>query len=234
MANKKERYVKKIIKEFTSKGWDTSSLMGRMKYENIINSESHYNKFKANVRKSRAYNREREQIKKEYTQIQKKFARNVNERNQRTYTKLLKQGLSPREARQTIMSAIEQNIPSGSILEKDIRGKVFQNKLISSLQHELELKWSDGSLKKIKGPFNRFYQEPFLKKHFQELERLAAKDPQQIRHMNILLDKFMGTIIPQAYGDRKGTSVEFKSPTSEFYMGLLDKLIYEYKVILKE
>ncbi len=44
----------------------------------------------------------------------------------------------------------------------------------------------------------------------------------------------MGDIIPQAYGDRKGKSVEFKAPTISFYMDLLDKLIHEYKTILKE
>lgn len=231
---KKERYVKKVFNEFIEKGWDTTKLLGRMKFSNVINNDKHFDKFKNNVKKERKYNKEREQIHKEYKTLQNRFEKNKDMQNEKIYQKLLNEGLKPREARQLLSIKINEDLPKSYILDKDIRGKLLSKKLLGALTDELEINFKGKGIRNIKAPLNRFYGEPRLRDKFAELEELSSKDKHQLRNINILMDKFMGDIIPQAYGDRKGTSVEFKAPTISFYMGLLDKLIHEYKTILKE
>ena len=61
IIEKRQKYVEGILKEFTSKGWDTTPLT-KAYNKNTLSTQKGYDKYKRVVAETRRYNKEREKV----------------------------------------------------------------------------------------------------------------------------------------------------------------------------
>lgn len=230
----REKQVRKILNEFTKKGYNVEKVFGR-NANNISKSKANYDKFIERTRQERSYQREREKTKLEMEQYRQRQEQRNTERLQKSlyemygddagmfYSKKDEYGININTVRKG----------KGAIQEK------VASKNIDMLTEEMEYTDKNGNKKGSGAFFKNTSEEYGVEEKLDELRELMKNDPNAMRNMSILTTYLYEKIIPMKYENQVIDGKEYPPQYSEhakaplkFFQETADKLLKKYKTLI--
>ena len=237
-VNQNVRYFNKVKKEFESKGWDFSKVLGRANPFTLVKNTRSMANFKERVKKERAYNKEREKIEKEAQKIWSRIRAKGAKRKKPIGGKidivkeLKKQGYSKRSINKLIDLMRKYDLKEYELLDKDKVSKTVAKNMIESLINEFEYE-QDGAKKTKRGALSRFSEIPRIKEKLKQLEEMIKSDPKSIHHTEYILQRFLNEQIPLRYNEFKEKHGRYITPPEQFYVDIVDDLLTMYSKYVK-
>lgn len=214
------KYQQKVINEFIQKGWDTTKL------NRDIKNERQYKNYVELVKKERYYNKDREKVEQEYKKIQERFKESSKKFNKnRAFVYGMDKLGSKTEA-----TAFSQIVEKYGLTKKEFTNmekmrKLASEKIMDAIKSERTL----DSGKTAKGFLVRFYEEDFMVKHIEKLDKMTKTDKNIFSNMFKLEQIFLDSII-EHYKEQKD-STDYFEPSDEFYDELGAGLVRKYKKV---
>ena len=222
IKDKREKYVRKIMDEFTSKGWDLKRLFGRAGINRFTKNEQSYNEFKNRVRKERSYYREREKVHAEYSKIQerlnKTFELKTKSRTKDMQKMLFETFGATKQTKRIWQDRVSLGLTYSDFMNpKKLKEKVankYTEKFFKDITEEINYS-KDGQEKRIGSVFKNVSDEDYLKPYFKEIE-MALKGADDIPDITTrAIDYLYGTIIMNKYEGANAEYSEFKRGRDE-------------------
>lgn len=234
--NKYVKYFNKVQKEFQQKGWDFDKAIGRANPYNIVKNKTTFENFKKRVAKERAYNKEREQIHKEYekiwTRIRAKGSVKKKKQEKTLRQKLKEMGYSKRSINKIIDMQQMYGYGDKWLMEKRNINNMVSIHAVESLVSEFETE-REGKRMRVKGAFSRFAGIPRIAERLQEFREMIYRDKNAIHHTEYVLQRFLNETIPLRYNEFKEKHGRYITPPEQFYVDLMDELLHMYSKYVK-
>ena len=235
-VNQNVRYFNKVKKEFESKGWDFSKVLGRANPFTLVKNQRSMTNFKERVKKERAYNKEREKIEKEaqkiWSRIKAKGAKRKVKKEINIIQALKEQGYSKRSINKLLDMQKRLGLSNTDLLNKKVVGRNVAKNMIESLINEFEYE-QDGVKKTKRGALSRFSEIPRIKEKLKQLEEMIRSDPKSIHHTEYILQRFLNEQIPLRYNEFKEKHGRYITPPEQFYVDIVDDLVTMYSKYVK-
>lgn len=235
-VNQNVRYFNKVKKEFESKGWDFSKVLGRANPFTLVKNARSMANFKERVKKERAYNKEREKIEKEaqkiWSRIKTKGAKRKAKKEINIIQALKEQGYSKRSINKLLDMQKRLGLSNTDLLNKRTVGKNVAKEMIDNLVNEFEYE-QDGIKKTKRGALSRFSGIPRIKERLEKLEEMVLNDPKSLHHTEIVLQRFLNEIIVQRYEEFIAKHGRYITPPEQFYVDIVDDLLTMYSKYVK-
>lgn len=230
------RYFNKVKKEFESKGWDFSKVLGRANPFTLVKNARSMSNFKERVKKERAYNKEREKIEKEaqkiWSRIKAKGAKRKAKKEINIIQALKEQGYSKRSINKLLDMQKRLGLSNTDLLNKKVVGRNVAKNMVESLINEFEYE-QDGVKKTKRGALSRFSEIPRIKEKLKQLEEMVKNDPKSIHHTEYILQRFLNEQIPMRYNEFKEKHGRYITPPEQFYVDIVDDLLAMYSKYVK-
>lgn len=221
--NKFEKYQNKVINEFLNKGWDTTKL------NRTIKTESQYKKYVELVKKERYYNKDRQKVIEESKKLKSRFEESRKKFNKRRAFEFGMDNLNSKTEATAFSQIVEQyDLRKSDFTDIKKMKELASKKIMDAIKSERTL----DSGKKVKGLLVRFYEEEFMKKHIEELERLTQTDSNIFSNMFKLENIFLESIVEHYKEARDST--DYFEPSEEFYDELGAGLVRKYKKVWRK
>ena len=233
IIEKRQKYVEGIIKEFTSKGWDTTPLTKAFN-KSTLSTQKGYDKYKRLVAEKRRYNKEREKVHADYL---KYIEKRNKERDYRQKKKLaeffgvgtdaIKQIWSQRK----LLGLTNADFNSKERIQEKITRKFFKD-----FSKELTYFDKNGQLATVGSIFKYHKDDRKVALNLKEIQDLMLKDSNAIVNSNYLTNYVYEKLIPLYYeqqGDEPPIYGKDKKAEPKFFEEVSRKMLEEYKKRLR-
>ena len=233
ITEKRHKYVEGIIKEFTSKGWDTTPLTKAFN-KSTISTQKGYDKYKRIVAETRRYNKEREKVHADYL---KYIEKRNKERDYRQKTKLAEYyGKGSEEIKQIwserkVLGLTNADFNSYERVQQKVANK-FQKDFTSQLTY-FDKK---GDMATVGSLFKYHKDDRQVALNLKELNELMLKDKNAVTNARYLTDYVYEKLIPLYYeqqGDEPPIYGKDKKAEPKFFTEVSRKMLEEYKKRLR-
>ena len=233
ITDKRHKYVEGIIKEFTSKGWDTTPLTKAFN-KSTLSTQKGYDKYKRLVAEQRRYNKEREKVHVDYLKYVEK--RN-KERDYRQKKKLAEYyGKGSEEIKQIWSERKVLGLTNADFNSFDRVQKRVANKFQKDFTSQLTYFDKNGETGKVGALFKYHKDDRQVALNLKELNELMLKDKNAVTNARYLIDYVYEKLIPLYYeqqGDEPPIYGKDKKAEPKFFTEVSRKMLEEYKKRLR-
>ena len=245
---KRQKYVEKVINEFTQKGWELKKAFGRASANKFIKSEKAYEELKQKVKQARSYYKERETIKKEIAEYDKKLAikkekkkierqkreeksrKKANTKNE----KYLKQQLLKFYGnKNNTANSIWRQKDNLKLTMKDFESfESIQEKIVDKVNKdltvEITIQSTDEGAYKRGAFFKNVHEEKFVKDMLNQLKDRIRKDKNAIHKISNTMDYLYNDLVILYYKSQSAKYSKFKKADKHFWEDVGQQLITYY------
>ena len=247
---KREKYVNKIIDEFTQNGWELKKVFGRASANKFITSEKNYEELKTKVRKTRSYYKEREKIKEEVKQYDLKREQNKKVKENKKFKEELKKEKQRKKDIYQKSKLLEyygnENGTANLIWMNrnilDLKDNDFesieniQEKILEKFKNDLtgEICFFDKGEEKTVGAFYKNVKDDrMVKEMLTTLWEKVKNDKNAMHNAYKVLDYLYRDVLIQMYEGANASYSKFKKADNIFWRDVSDKMIKHYDNLIR-